>query len=177
MKIKKKNLLLVGCVFAIGIIGYKVSFPAQAKGSPTQEKSLKLKDLNLPPEPGSENNNPKMGIDSNNNGLRDDVEIHIANRYGEDKDKMQKIMEFAKAKQSVFNISVDDEEGTKNFNIWRDSEFCLSKKLGISVEDAIPINNDLVSQIFNNFDRQIHYQDVIIKSEQFGTETINPICE
>jgi len=177
MKIKKKSLLLVGCLSLIGILGYKISIPAQAKGASNQEQVVAIKNLNLPPNPGIQNNQTKLGIDSNNNGLRDDVEIHIANRYGNDKEKMQKIMDFAKIKQSIFNISVDDDEATKKFNIWRDSEFCLSKKLNIKIGDAVSINNDLVAQVFNNWDRQIHYQDVIIKSDQFGTEVENPECE
>ena len=60
----------------------------------------------LPPEPAPKiNNSTLLGIDSNNNGVRDDVERYIYERFGKDpeypKTKTAIAMQYAKAYQFI----------------------------------------------------------------------------
>jgi hypothetical protein len=174
---KKKKLLIAGFAIAVVIMGYKVAISGEVKNSSSQKLPTIAEGIELPPNPGKLADSTKIGIDINNNGVRDEVEIYLANKYGYDKELYQKILEFVKKKQSVLNISLDDEKAAKSFNIWADSEICLSKKLGIPLNDAIPINNDLNAQIFNSFDRQTHLQDIMLKSEQLQIDQEKANCE
>ncbi|MDR2906020.1 MAG: hypothetical protein LBU73_08715 [Helicobacteraceae bacterium] len=51
----------------------------EAKMQAEYAKSIKKMNVNLPPDPGEEGKQTLAGIDSNNNGVRDDVEIAIYN--------------------------------------------------------------------------------------------------
>jgi hypothetical protein len=65
---------------------------------------------NLPPDPGSEGKKTLEGIDSNNNGVRDDVEIAIYNYAPrEDQEKLRQAM-FQKAKsvESIVKADLSD---------------------------------------------------------------------
>lgn len=174
---KKKNLLIAGMAITFGIIGYKIAIPAQAQSAKIDNASASVINFNLPPHPGKLANETKLGVDSNNNGVRDEIEIYIAQKYGKDKEKFEKILKFIEKKQSVLKVSLVDDEAAKNYNIWADSAICLSKDLGIKISEAISINNDLTAQVFNNWDRQSHFQDIMLKSDQLPNNPENPICD
>lgn len=173
---RKKNLLIAGLAIAVMIIGYKVAMPAQAKIPKAEQKTPAENGIVLPPHPGNVADLTRLGIDTNNNGVRDEVEIYIANKYGSDKEKFESILAFARQKQAVLNISLEDEETAKNYNVWADSSTCLSKKLNMEISEAASIYNDLTAQVFNNLERQTHFQDIMLKSDYLNTSPEDIVC-
>ena len=174
---RKKNLIIAGLTLAIVVIGYKLVMPAQTNEPKIEPRTAAQNGIKLPPHPGTLADSTRIGIDTNNNGVRDEVEIYLATKYGGNKEQYQQILEFVKKKQSVLNIPLEDEQAAKNYNIWADSSSCLSKKLGINSSDAASIYNDLTAQVFNNLDRQTHFQDIMLKSDQLEDNPDNTICE
>lgn len=66
---------------------------ANPMGGPCIPRALR----NAPPEPGPENDKTLAGIDSNGNGVRDDIERYIAANYGDSPQKVAYLMQYAKA--------------------------------------------------------------------------------
>jgi hypothetical protein len=174
---RKKNLIIAGFTLAIVIVGYKLAMPAQAKDPKVELPTAAQNGINLPPHPGSLADSTRIGVDANNNGVRDEVEIYLATKYGSNKEQYQKILEFVKKKQSILNIPLEDDEAAKKYNIWADSSSCLSKKLGINDSEAASMYNDLTAQVFNNLERQTHFQDIMLKSDQLEDNPENTVCE
>lgn len=66
---------------------------ANPMGGPCIPRSMR----HVPPDPGPQNDTTLAGIDSNKNGVRDDVERYIAANYGEPPQKMAYLMQYARA--------------------------------------------------------------------------------
>jgi len=124
----------------------------------------------LPPMPDEKKNNETLlGIDSNNNGIRDDVEIWILKTYSTQKYPKTKIaiaMQYAKAAQKILENPtikskryLDNAVDCENYIL-----FDKAKKLNLksfkavkfTVDNAI-INNSLRDQIFNTKNRIEQY--------------------
>lgn len=65
---------------------------ANPMGGPCIPRALR----NAPPDPGPENDKTLAGIDSNSNGVRDDIERYIAANYGDSPQKMAYLLQYAK---------------------------------------------------------------------------------
>ena len=92
---------------------------AEVAGTRSPERSITVyKVINghrLPPEPDPAiNNSTLLGIDSNDNGVRDDVERYIYNRYSKDPDfpktKIALAMQYAWATQKVLEKPVIESD-------------------------------------------------------------------
>lgn len=173
----KKNLIIAGMTIAILVIGYRVVMPAQANSPKSEQPNTAQNGINLPAHPGDVADSTRIGVDTNNNGVRDEVEIYLATKYGSNKEHFQKILEFAKKKQDVLNISLEDEQTAKDYNIWADSSICLGKKLGVKSSYAASIYNDLTAQIFNTIERKTHFQDIMLKSDHLNANPEEVVCE
>jgi len=116
----------------------------------------------LPPMPNEDKNNKTLlGIDSNNNGIRDDVEIWILKTYSNQKYPKTKIaiaMQYAKAAQMIIKNPVFKNSTVLN-NAVDCENYILFKKakrlnlkgykaLRFTIKNAI-INNKLRDKIFN----------------------------
>jgi hypothetical protein len=66
---------------------------ANPMGGPCIPRALR----NAPPDPGPENDKTLAGIDSNGNGVRDDIERYIAANYGDSPQKVAYPMQYARA--------------------------------------------------------------------------------
>jgi hypothetical protein len=170
---KKKNLIVLVVFLASAVTGFQSIGAAQLH---TNKELPIVNSIVPPPHPGSLANKTKVGVDTNHNGVRDEVEIYIFKKYSEDKEKLKIIMEFTKKKQALLSISLEDE-AAKKYNLGADSAFCLSKKLSVNMSEAERINYDLSTQVFNTWERQAHFQDIMVKSEQFDTPLENPNCD
>lgn len=62
-------------------------------GGPCIPRALR----NAPPDPGPENDRTLAGVDGNRNGVRDDVERHIAANFGDSPAKLVYLMQHARA--------------------------------------------------------------------------------
>jgi hypothetical protein len=104
--------ILVGLYLAIGIArGFYLYFKsvAQKKTDAQVEKihntKLTLDDVmgkNLPPDPGALADQTVAGIDANNNGIRDDVELAIFNAYPNSAKTRAVLLQYALALQMEF---------------------------------------------------------------------------
>jgi hypothetical protein len=65
---------------------------ANPMGGPCIPRALR----NAPPDPGPENDKTLAGIDSNGNGVRDDIERYIAANYGDSPQKVAFLMQYAR---------------------------------------------------------------------------------
>jgi hypothetical protein len=124
----------------------------------------------IPPVPDEKKNNETLlGIDSNNNGIRDDVEIWILKNYSTQKYPKTKIaiaMQYAKAAQKILENPVF--ETSKIINNAIDCEnnilFEKAKKLNLKGYQAVKftidnriINDKLRDKIFNTKNRLKEY--------------------
>jgi len=113
----------------------------------------------LPPEPDPKiNNSTLLGIDSNNNGVRDDVERWIYKTY---KDKhpihIDIAMQGAKEKQKIiFNpLEAKNEHNTTVSALYCESYFaiCIDKAMEYAIDERI--NGGKLKQIiFNTLERK-----------------------
>jgi len=112
--IKWAFLILVG-LFIILIIGRLIYRINEAK---TNEQVIKIHNTkltlndvmgkNLPPDPGAEADKTVQGIDANNNGIRDDVELAVFKQYPNSAKTRAVLLQYALALQmqtiqSIFN--------------------------------------------------------------------------
>ncbi len=65
---------------------------ANPLGGPCVPRALR----NAPPDPGPDNDKTLAGIDSNRNGVRDDIERYIAANYGDSPQKVAYLMQYAR---------------------------------------------------------------------------------
>ena len=114
----------------------------QAKIDNTTSNKLSItvyKDINgykLPPEPDETlNNSTLLGIDSNNNGVRDDVERKIINKYKAEPIKIEVQMTSVKVYQQILENPIGNAEVLqKKLSINIDCEMYLLHQ-GIELED------------------------------------------
>lgn len=75
---------------------------ANPLGGPCIPRALR----NAPPEPGPENDKTLAGIDSNGNGVRDDIERYIAANYGDSPQKVAYLMQYARAARPFIELNM-----------------------------------------------------------------------
>jgi len=88
-----------------GVIQLREAIPGKpgktlAKPLPVVLKVIEGNDEGLPPHPGNAGKLTVLGVDSDNDGVRDDVQIAISHRYQDDVNARFASREFAKAMQS-----------------------------------------------------------------------------
>ncbi|MEK7557733.1 MAG: hypothetical protein AAB530_00800 [Patescibacteria group bacterium] len=122
LKIIKKTILiilLIILVLYIGLVIYRI--PAAFERYDTKKtvddihnQKLKMEDVmrkDLPPEPDEKLNNSTLnGIDTNNNSIRDDVEIAIFKLYPDSARIRSGALQYAKAMQMHFRKDIINSE-------------------------------------------------------------------
>ena len=109
--------------------------------------------IQVPPDPGAAGKTTLAGINSNNNGIRDDVEIFIAKEYGKDKATYDKAFDFAQKAQLLYTkeYMVDEDSLTNRFpnsDAPRKytSHIICSAKSGISSKEYVsPIEKQFIN--------------------------------
>lgn len=117
------------------------------------------RDAHLPPDPGEAGKQTIAGIDSNNNGVRDDVERHIYHAYPNDKEARALLTGNAVTLQRLLQVS--DEDSNQNvladtFDSYLAAQVCLIALLGDSAADAF---DGLKRVVVNTPDRIRAYFD------------------
>ena len=107
--------------------------------------------ITLPNEPGPENNRTLLGIDSNKNEVRDDVEIFIYNTISKEPIKFNAYLKYAETKlammensQNVSRLAELDQQLSKDI-------ICISS---IEDDDFIENQKSLRKKIYNTEDRK-----------------------
>ena len=130
---------------------------------------------NLPPNPGEAGKLTLEGVDSDGDGVRDDVQIAICRRYPEDMNKQNALKQKARAMQNML-ISTKDEnidEILKSREISSLSTYCLynhfsdpTSELGF-ISDKI-INTQERSEIYIDYNQALSGR---IFGDPEGTDT------
>lgn len=127
---------------------------------------------NLPPDPGEAGKATLAGIDSDNDGVRDDIQIAIFKRYPDDEIKRKALTQNAKALQDavVAGNSLDTDAIFQASKSVINAVDCLSKK-GI---DGSFVENNIV----NTSERSEAYIEFnsTLNGQFFGDGDENP-CE
>ncbi len=124
----------------------------------------KWTDNSLPPDPGEAGKQTLLGIDSDNDGVRDDVQIGIAHYYPENENARKALNQLARAIQIAFvSIQVSDDQKFKD----------AIKEIDSAVSDISMVSTDgsrdivfVEMLIQNTSERRSAYMDVNDKASR-----------
>jgi len=112
---------------------------------------------NLPPDPGAAGKLTLAGIDSDNDGVRDDVQRWIVMTYSNSQKTRAALKQMAKAKQLVLLNAADQVNARANALVGDKAAYCLSyvreQVLGISGSDAYDIKAEMRAIYLNTYAR------------------------
>lgn len=120
----------------------------------------------LPPDPGEAGKVTLEGIDSNHNGLRDDVERYIAIKYQNSAKTRAVLTQYAVATQAALEDASDKTKSIHNAETTDRAIECDAYIQG-SAEASAKLEKDLDSVIMNTDARATAYLNY---SEQSGTQ-------
>ena len=111
----------------------------------------------LPPDPGEAGKATLEGIDSDNDGVRDDIQRYIVLTYPDSAKTRAALIQVTKTKQTELLYDGSDKQALKQYAKTEgvNATYCLAAILGI--EDAIATYGELRAQILNTNDRSIAY--------------------
>jgi hypothetical protein len=142
-------------------LGLRQSAPLAAKSKPIcPEHIVPIGDCipkylaNLPPDPGPEGERTLEGIDSDKDGVRDDVQRFIALHYGESERAVRALTNIAKSNQLKVAIgdSISREEAIKLAPIMLNAGRCYAR----TVDDKYPRALErTAAQVLNNTERLV----------------------
>ncbi|NOH79165.1 hypothetical protein F0231_05355 [Vibrio sp. RE86] len=82
--------------------------------------------VDLPPEPDPDDNNATLeGIDSDNDGVRDDVQRYIAIAHADNEAIKLSVMKYAEVQQRMLIDSYSEEKSIQNFIDFQKSFMCM----------------------------------------------------
>ncbi|NUO07215.1 MAG: putative metal-binding motif-containing protein [Candidatus Brocadia sp.] len=123
--------------------------------------------VNLPPDPGEEGKKTLLGIDTDGDGVRDDIQRYIYLTYPDDKKLRLGLTYYAKEFQGVLKDADDREVCYDHANKMVRHGDCLWYLKG---EEAIDICRALRAQILNTRERSMAY---ITYSDNLGGRVIS----
>lgn len=94
---------------------------------------------NLPPDPGVEADKTVVGIDANENGIRDDVEIAVFKEYPNSAKTRAVLLQYAMVLQLETELNIDKETATTIAEKESKSYDCIGQ--------IVPRNNDDIQKI------------------------------
>ena len=136
-------------------------------GSAEQTHTIRVRELDftqLPPSPGSAKLDTLDGVDSNSNGIRDDIEISIYQLYRTDPGSRQILNMGAKALQANINAGTSNASSDNNTAAQALAKFsyCLSEHSSLdggktlATLHSLTINNPLRQNAYDAYKRSRH---------------------
>lgn len=129
-------------------------------------KNIGAMDIKLPPDPGPKNDETLLGIDSNNNKVRDDVEIFIWNQLTKDPKTYMAYLKFAETDCEQIKY-VNNLKQLEFLNVQEDNDLsCLShfeKEIKISENSRA-----LYKKIYNTQARKAAIKEISRKYNSFA---------
>lgn len=158
---------------------------ACGNGSSAQSQSASLpaapqviNGITVPPEPDPATNNATLlGVDSNNNSVRDDVERQIASTYGANAGQYEGALRIAKSDQSLVAANGDPVKSTAATLAAATSGFCMYSKLGYDGIAATKAINYLSPLTFNTSERMAAYRATTAASAEVATPVPTIPCQ
>jgi hypothetical protein len=111
---------------------------------------------NLPPDPGEAGKATLEGIDSDGDGIRDDIQRYIALTYPDSRKTRAALRQAAIALQKIIIESSDVESALNNTESMHRASECLWY---IYSDNSIKIKNQLKAEFLNTMDRSRAYLD------------------
>ena len=131
----------------------------------------------VPLDPGAAASATIVGVDTNRNGIRDEIDRHIAQTYGEKASEFVSAQALAKAGQLLLLTPTDDVNAaiaavyaSANFGV------CLTDKLQNDPTAAARINSDITERTFNTSARQQHLRAISSKVGPFARSIGEVAC-
>lgn len=109
----------------------------------------------LPPDPGEAGKETLLGIDSDHDGVRDDVQRYIAIKYSDNKNVQNSLLQKARNYQILLAESHDKSFALKNAKIMSRDIECIWAVIGY--EGAADASKDIKSAILNTYERSRAY--------------------
>lgn len=97
--------VLAACAAAF----YLSACGAENEKSINQAQEATANESNLPPDPGVEGTQTLAGIDSNSNGVRDDVEIAIFQNYSDTQELRKAMMQYSSVSEKALLASTKEQ--------------------------------------------------------------------
>lgn len=131
----------------------------------------------VPPDPGAAANATVAGVDTDHNGIRDEIDRYIAQKYGADLTKFAAAQALAKVQQLLLiTPATDVNAATAALYADTDARFCAVRKFPNDQNAVVRLIDDIVAQTFNTKNRQKQFQAIGFKVGQFTRSTEGVIC-
>lgn len=115
-----------------------------------------MKDIELPPDPGEAGEQTLLGIDSDNDGVRDDIQRYIYITYPREERVRLALFQTARVYQELLLHSDDPEIVHENVKkLYRSMDCLYYIKNG--VDNAMDIDDELNAKILNTKERSLKY--------------------
>ena len=108
----------------------------------------------LPPDPGEAGKATLEGIDSDQDGIRDDIQRYIALTYPDSQKTRAALKQYTLAFQKATLESPDEERALRNTEYMHRASECLWH---IHSEDSIKMSDTLLAEFLNTMDRSRAY--------------------
>ena len=107
----------------------------------------------LPSDPGEEGKKTLLGIDSDGDGVRDDIQRYIMQTYPEQKRLQKALFEYTKQFQKILQVADNKEASRQAVDVKRARSQCLSS----IVQDGYKYLRKLIPVILNTVERNKRY--------------------
>lgn len=158
-----KNILIKGLLVSVCVVSMTSSAFAVWWNPVTWFNSNVVNGINVPSIPDKKINNSTLaGIDSNNNGVRDDIERHLA-KYAKSKDEFKYILGYAKEyqKQITEPTPKSREEALKIF-VKQACVYEEASKNGFKIADSTGAAMDLYVNTSERKKAMNDFNDVLV---------------
>lgn len=149
------SLLLVAC--GGGASGASVASPDQFHG------------INVPPEPDAVANSTLLGVDSNVNGVRDDVERLIAAKYGANANELDGAIRAARSDQEYLVANGDPVKSTAATSRSVVTGACMFIRFSNDAIAASKTTHYIFPLSFNTPERLAAYRATSVASTEIST--------
>lgn len=111
----------------------------------------------LPPDPGEEGKQTLLGIDSDNDGVRDDIQRYIYFTYPNEKKVRLALTQIAKDFQTLLPDAADSDKALENVKKKNNSIICLYYILNKGIHENMKYQAALKAEILNTKERSFAY--------------------
>jgi hypothetical protein len=125
--------------------------------------------ITVPQEPDAIANSTLLGVDSNNNMVRDDVERQIASAYGASADHYDAAMRSAIANQAYLSANGDPVRSTITTSNAVIAGACASIKYGADNINGLKAIRQIFASTFNTPERMTAYRATSAASTEVST--------
>ena len=133
--------------------------------------------LNVPPPPGGANDATLVGIDSNSNDIRDDIDIFIATKYGSNANALKAARISAQASQKILRVDTA-VRGAARVAIQEsgDAGVCAGRAFRSAGLVSVAELNELHARTYNTRERIQRHKVVSASAGQFERSAVGVAC-